>query len=67
MEDIGNLNQYYETQYRKKRGPLHQIHFRRIVLDEGHYIRNPEAQVSVAIRSLIGDFKWILSGTPFVK
>lgn len=34
---------------------------------EGHCIRNHESQVSIAVRSLTSEFKWILTGTPFVK
>ena len=53
--------------YMKSAGPLHQIRFRRIILDEGQQIRNPEAQTSVAVRALHGHYKWILSGTPLLK
>lgn len=48
-------------------GPLHQFRFRRIILDEGQHIRNPEAQTSIAVRALHGHYKWILTGTPLLK
>ncbi|KAL1863322.1 hypothetical protein Plec18167_008183 [Paecilomyces lecythidis] len=58
------IQAWWEETYKKHAGPLHQIKFRRIVLDEGHYIKNPESKVSIAVRALIGHYKWILSGTP---
>ncbi|GAD98173.1 SNF2 family helicase [Paecilomyces variotii No. 5] len=58
------IQAWWEDTYKKYAGPLHQIKFRRIVLDEGHYIKNPESKVSIAVRALIGHYKWILSGTP---
>ncbi|KAJ9313734.1 hypothetical protein DTO271D3_6038 [Paecilomyces variotii] len=58
------IQEWWEDAYKKHAGPLHQIKFRRIVLDEGHYIKNPESKVSIAVRALIGHYKWILSGTP---
>lgn len=53
--------------YTKSAGSLHRIRFRRIILDEGQQIRNPEAQTSIAVRALHGHYKWILSGTPLLK
>jgi SNF2 family DNA or RNA helicase len=53
--------------FMKSAGPLHQFRFRRIILDEGQQIRNPEAQTSIAVRALHAHYKWILSGTPLFK
>lgn len=36
----------------------------RIVLDEGHEIRNPKSKTHKTIRSLCGDIRWVVSGTP---
>uniref|UniRef100_A0A673CFP0 Helicase-like transcription factor n=1 Tax=Sphaeramia orbicularis TaxID=375764 RepID=A0A673CFP0_9TELE len=44
--------------------PLHGIHWLRVVLDEGHTIRNPNAQMSKAVLQLKAQRRWILSGTP---
>ncbi|KAI0020752.1 P-loop containing nucleoside triphosphate hydrolase protein [Xylariomycetidae sp. FL0641] len=49
----------------KEKGPLSQIDFRRIVLDEGHYIKKFPGATSKACRNLKGTCRWILTGTPF--
>uniref|UniRef100_A0A671VD37 Helicase like transcription factor n=1 Tax=Sparus aurata TaxID=8175 RepID=A0A671VD37_SPAAU len=48
----------------KSKSPLHGIDWLRIVLDEGHIIRNPNAQTSKAVLDLKAQRRWILSGTP---
>lgn len=44
--------------------PLHAVRWLRVVLDEGHVIRNPNAQQSKAVLALNSHRRWILSGTP---
>ncbi|KAM6414608.1 helicase-like transcription factor isoform 2-T2 [Rhynochetos jubatus] len=44
--------------------PLHKVRWLRIVLDEGHSIRNPSAQQTKAALSLEGLRRWVLTGTP---
>ncbi|XP_072547300.1 helicase-like transcription factor [Salminus brasiliensis] len=43
---------------------LHKVAWLRVVLDEGHIIRNPDAQQSKAVLKLNAERRWILSGTP---
>lgn len=48
----------------KNEGCAYSIKFRRIVLDEGHVIRNHKTQQSKAVCELHGERRWVLSGTP---
>ncbi|XP_043080880.1 helicase-like transcription factor [Puntigrus tetrazona] len=48
----------------KASSPLHKVNWLRVVLDEGHVIRNPNALQSKAILELQSERRWILSGTP---
>ncbi|GAA5893506.1 uncharacterized protein JCM6883_003541 [Sporobolomyces salmoneus] len=50
-----------------KDGTLHAIKWRRIVLDEGHLIKNPKAKMSRAAAELTAERRWILTGTPIVN
>lgn len=43
---------------------LFQVKWKRIVLDEGHVIRNHKSKQSEAICKLIGKYRWVLTGTP---
>lgn len=47
----------------QNKSPLHGINWLRVVLDEGHIIRNPNAQMSKAVLQLNAQRRWILSGT----
>ncbi|MEE6500961.1 hypothetical protein FKM82_004011 [Ascaphus truei] len=44
--------------------PLHKVRWLRVVLDEGHTIRNPNAQQTKAALSLEAERRWVLTGTP---
>ncbi|KAK9979436.1 hypothetical protein ABG768_012867 [Culter alburnus] len=48
----------------KASSPLHQVNWLRVVLDEGHVVRNPSALQSKAVLELQSERRWILSGTP---
>ncbi|XP_061780443.1 helicase-like transcription factor isoform X1 [Nerophis lumbriciformis] len=45
----------------KNKSPLHDIKWLRVVLDEGHVVRNPNAQMSKAVLDLKAERRWILS------
>ncbi|XP_068136851.1 helicase-like transcription factor isoform X2 [Hyperolius riggenbachi] len=44
--------------------PLHKVKWLRVVLDEGHTIRNPNARQTKAAHNLDSERRWILTGTP---
>ncbi|KAE8142226.1 SNF2 family N-terminal domain-containing protein [Aspergillus pseudotamarii] len=43
------------------------VYWRRIVLDEGHTIRNPRSKGALAACNLRADSRWTLTGTPIVN
>lgn len=48
--------------------PLRVTHFpQRIILDEGHNIRNPKTKMAQAVCGLEAERRWVLSGTPIVS
>jgi SWI/SNF-related matrix-associated actin-dependent regulator of chromatin subfamily A3 len=52
---------------RKKTGStLMNIPWKRVIIDEGHQIRNPSTKAAIAVSSLTAERRWALSGTPIV-
>ncbi|XP_071803107.1 helicase-like transcription factor [Asterias amurensis] len=49
---------------KKGNSPLHKVDWLRVVLDEGHTIRNPSALQTKAVLELKAERKWVLTGTP---
>jgi SWI/SNF-related matrix-associated actin-dependent regulator of chromatin subfamily A3 len=43
------------------------VKWRRVVLDEGHSIRNPKAKRTVAVGNLMAQSRWALTGTPIIN
>ena len=41
--------------------------FQRVILDEGHSIRNPRTKMAMAVCMLTAERRWVLSGTPIVS
>ncbi|KAL1860404.1 hypothetical protein VTK73DRAFT_7359 [Phialemonium thermophilum] len=48
-------------------GALGRVGWRRVVLDEGHTIRNAKTKVAVAACSLNAQSRWVLTGTPIIN
>ncbi|TGO39228.1 hypothetical protein BHYA_0058g00400 [Botrytis hyacinthi] len=46
---------------------LHKIEWYRIALDEAHYIKNHDSKTSYAASALLGEFRWLLTGTPMMN
>ncbi|PYH38842.1 putative SNF2 family helicase [Aspergillus neoniger CBS 115656] len=64
VEGEEKLAAWWDQSYEEQTGPLHRMKYHRIIIDEGHAIKNHLSSVSIAVRSLTSHFKWILSGTP---
>lgn len=47
--------------------PLHSIRWLRVILDEGHAIRNPNAQQTKAVLDLEAERRWVLTGNHSIK
>ena len=43
------------------------VDWRRVVLDEGHSIRNPNSQTAQAAQKLRAKSRWVLTGTPIIN
>ena len=46
---------------------LFSVDWRRVILDEGHIIRNPQTKSALAASNLIARSRWVLTGTPIVN
>lgn len=44
--------------------PLLNIEWDRVILDEGHEIRNKKSKCHIACRALQSDIRWVVTGTP---
>ncbi|KAF2280728.1 uncharacterized protein EI97DRAFT_428835 [Westerdykella ornata] len=50
-----------------RRSGVFSVKWRRVVLDEGHNIRNPKAKRTIAIQNLMAQSRWALTGTPIIN
>lgn len=48
-------------------GPLFSLSWHRVILDEGHSIRNARAKCALAACKLKAESRWVLTGTPIVN
>lgn len=46
---------------------LYSMDWRRVILDEGHIVRNPAAKGAAAVTALMARSRWALTGTPIVN
>ncbi|KAK3988514.1 putative SWI/SNF-related matrix-associated actin-dependent regulator of chromatin subfamily A member 3-like 1 [Cladorrhinum sp. PSN332] len=49
------------------KGPLSKVEWRRVVLDEGHTIRNAKTKAAEAACALKAESRWVLTGTPIIN
>ncbi|KAM3081158.1 hypothetical protein ACMFMF_003074 [Clarireedia jacksonii] len=67
-EQIANMGyQSWWNDAIKDLGILHQINWRRVVLDEAHAIKNNTARTSLACQNLRSMYRWCLTGTPLLN
>ncbi|GJJ06235.1 hypothetical protein Clacol_000425 [Clathrus columnatus] len=52
---------------RKLEEGLFGVKWKRIILDEGHTIRNPKTKMSLAVKALEAERRWVVSGTPIIN
>ena len=52
---------------KKTQSTLLNIRWKRVVIDEGHQIRNPKTKAAVAVSALTAERRWVLTGTPIVR
>ncbi|KAI0688029.1 SNF2 family N-terminal domain-containing protein [Cytidiella melzeri] len=46
---------------------LFEVNWKRIILDEGHNIRNPKTKMAKACYALSAQRRWVLTGTPIIN
>ncbi|KAJ5287188.1 hypothetical protein N7478_002874 [Penicillium angulare] len=68
ITSYGALGVEYQPEAKKPPAKgIYSIQWRRVVLDEGHGIRNPRTKGSLAANALKADSRWALTGTPIIN
>jgi SWI/SNF-related matrix-associated actin-dependent regulator of chromatin subfamily A3 len=50
-----------------RKSGVYSVKWRRVILDEGHNIRNPKAKRTIAVSNLMAQSRWALTGTPIIN
>jgi SWI/SNF-related matrix-associated actin-dependent regulator of chromatin subfamily A3 len=69
VQDDPNASKCEGNSRKKKKADhdLFDVKWKRVVLDEGHQIRNAQTKMAKAVSSLSAERRWILTGTPIVR
>lgn len=73
ISTYGTLSSEYMPAHSKNPQPIPRkeglfcMNWARVVLDEGHTIRNPATKSAVAATALLAKCRWVLTGTPIVN
>ncbi|KAE8553037.1 hypothetical protein EYB25_004416 [Talaromyces marneffei] len=70
ITSYGAIASEYDADKKKAkstRSGLYSLKWRRIVLDEGHTLRNPRSKGALAACHLEADSRWSLTGTPIIN
>lgn len=62
VTSYGTLGSEYAS-----KGALFNISWRRVVLDEGHMIRNARTRTALSACALKAEARWVITGTPIVN
>ena len=64
----GGVKVAFEGSNKRKRtdSTLMGIPWKRVIIDEGHQIRNPSTKAAIAVSALMAERRWALTGTPIV-
>ena len=65
--DAEEKREIWKDIWEKKRGLLHRVHWRRIIVDEASVMKNYASSTSISCRALMGKHRWALSGTPIMN
>lgn len=67
VTSYGTLAVEYKPNTRPSPKGIYSVHWRRVVLDEGHTIRNPQSKGALAACHLQAASRWTLTGTPIIN